>query len=62
MNEETEIGLQESILKINTKKDIKDLKDGILIRTIFKYCKIKKITLDEFTEQISMYKYTNGGR
>jgi len=31
------------------------MEDNVLIRTIFEYCKIKKITLDEFVEQVKEY-------
>jgi len=31
------------------------MEDNVLIRTIFEYCKIKKITLDEFVEQVKDY-------
>lgn len=35
---------------MNKKMEI--LEGGILTRTIFEYCKIKKISLDEFIEQV----------
>jgi len=31
------------------------MENNVLIRTIFEYCKIKKITLDEFVEQVKDY-------
>ena len=31
------------------------MEEGVLTKTIFDYCKIKKITLDEFVKQVKEY-------
>ena len=31
------------------------MEQGVLTKTIFDYCKIKKITLDEFVKQVKEY-------